>query len=59
MLALESYKLSSYLQELQVCVQVAYGATEGYGKEKEGFWNGFDRFLDSIGIGYRLCLLGI
>ena len=35
----------------------------GYGPNKEGeerdrFWNDMDRTLNSIGNGYRLCILG-
>ena len=35
---------------------VGYGPTEGDGKER--FWNDMDRTLDSVGSGYRLCILG-
>ena len=41
---------------VKVCVVVGYGPDEGDGEER--FWNDIDRTLDSLGNGYRLCLLG-
>ena len=37
---------------------VGYGANEGDGEEKDGFWNDMDRNLDNVGNGFRLCILG-
>ena len=31
---------------------------EGDGEERDRFWNDIDRTLDSLGNGYRLCILG-
>ena len=30
---------------------------EGDGEERDRFWNDMDRSLDSVGNGYRLCIL--
>ena len=35
---------------------VGYGPNEGDGEER--FWNDMDRNLDSVGNGYRFCILG-
>ena len=43
---------------VKVCVVVAYKVNEGDGEERDRFWNGMDRTLDSVGNGYRLCILG-
>ena len=37
---------------------VGYGRNEGDGEERDRFWNDMDRTPDSIGNGYRLCILG-
>ena len=42
------------LSRIKVCVVVGYSPSE----ERERFWNDMDRTLDSIGNGYRLCILG-
>ena len=38
----------------KVCVVVGYGPNEGDCKEREGFWNDFDRIGDRVGNEYRL-----
>ena len=38
---------------VKVCVIVGYGPNEGNGEERD-----IDRTLDSVGNGYRLCILG-
>ena len=43
---------------VKVCVAVGYSPDEGDGKERDRFWNNMDRNLDSVGNGYRLCILG-
>ena len=43
---------------VNVCVVVGYGPNEGGGGERDRFWNDIDRTLDSIGNGFRLCILG-
>ena len=43
---------------VKVCVVVGYGPNEGDGEERDRFWNDMDRTLDSVGNGYRLCILG-
>ena len=55
MLALEFSGLNSIFQGLKI---VGYGLNQGDGEERERFWNDVDRTLDSIRIGYRLCILG-
>ena len=42
---------------VKVCVVVGYGPNEE-GEERDRFWNDMDRTLDSVGNGYRLCILG-
>ena len=37
---------------------VRYGPNEGDGEERDRFWNYIDMILNSVGNGYRLCLLG-
>ena len=37
---------------------VGCGPNEGDGEERDRFWNDIDMTLDSVGNGYRLCLLG-
>ena len=37
---------------------MGYGPNEGDGEERDRFWNDMNRTLDSIGNGYRLCILG-
>ena len=56
MLALEFSELK--FSRVKVCVMVGYGPTEGDGKERDRFWNDMDRTLDSVGNGYRFCILG-
>ena len=43
---------------VKVCVVVGCGPNEGDGEERDRFWNDIDMTLDSVGNGYRLCLLG-
>ena len=43
---------------VKVCVVAGYGPSEGDGEERDKFWNDMDRTLDSVGNGYRLCMLG-
>ena len=43
---------------IKVCVVVGYGPNEGNAKERDRFWDDMDRTLDSVGNGYRLCILG-
>ena len=54
MLALEFSGLNS---RVKVCVVVGYGPNERDGEERDRFWNDMDRTLDSVGNGYRLCIL--
>ena len=42
---------------VKVFVVVGYGPNEGDG-EKKRFWNNMNRTLDSLGNGYRLCIMG-
>ena len=42
---------------VKVCVVVGYGSNEE-GEEGDRFWNDMDMNLDSVGNGYRLCILG-
>ena len=42
---------------VKVCVVVEYGRNEGDGEEMDRFLNDMDRTLDSVGNGYRLCIL--
>ena len=37
---------------------VGYGLNEGDDEERDRFWNDMDSTLDSVGNGYRLCILG-
>ena len=37
---------------------VWYGPNEEDSEEIDRFWNYMDRTLDSVGNGYRLCILG-
>ena len=37
---------------------MGYGPNEGYGEEKERFWNSLDRVVDRVDNGYRLCVQG-
>ena len=48
------YKFS----RVKVCVVVEYGPNEGDSEERESLWNYFDRIVDRVGNGYRLCILG-
>ena len=41
---------------VKVCVVVGYNPNEGDVEER--FWNDMDRTLESVGNGYRLCILG-
>ena len=41
---------------VKICVVVRYGPNED-DDERDRFWNYIDRTLDSIGNGYRLCIL--
>ena len=36
---------------------VGYSPNEGDGEERDKFWNDMERTLNSIGNGYRLCIL--
>ena len=42
---------------VKVCEVADYGPNERE-EERDRFWNCMDRTLDSIGNGYRLCVLG-
>ena len=42
---------------VKVSVVVWYDPIEGIGEERERFWNNVDRTKDTIGNGYRLCVL--
>ena len=35
-----------------------YGPIDGDSEERDRFWSDMDRTLDSVGNGYRLCILG-
>ena len=48
------YKFS----KVKVCLVVGYVPNEGDGEERNRFWNDMNRTLDSVGNGYRLCILG-
>ena len=37
---------------------VRYSPNGGNGQEKERLWNEFDRVVDRVKNGYRLCVLG-
>ena len=37
---------------------VGYGLNEAEGEERDRFGNNMDRTLDSVGNGYKLCILG-
>ena len=36
----------------------SYSPNKGNDGEKERFWNDFERIVDRVGNGYRLCILG-
>ena len=37
---------------------LGYSPNKGDGEERDRFWNDTDRTLDSVGNGYRYCILG-
>ena len=37
---------------------VGYDPNEGDGEERDRLWNDMDRTLESVGNGYKLCILG-
>ena len=43
---------------VKVYVVVGYVPNEGDSEERDRFWNGMGRTLDTVGNGYRLCILG-
>ena len=45
------------ISRFKVCVVVRYVPKERDGEERDRFWNAMDRILDSVGNGYRLCIL--
>ena len=42
---------------VKVYVVMRYGFSEAEGEERDRFGNGMDRTLDTVGNGYRLCIL--
>ena len=43
--AVIKFKFSS----VKICVEVGYNPSEGYGEERDRFWNDKDRILDRVG----------
>ena len=43
---------------VKVCVVVGYSPSKGDIEERDRFWNDFNRILDRVGNGNRLCILG-
>ena len=43
--------------KVTLCVAVGYGLNKGDDEGRDRFWNNMDKTLDSIGNGYRLCIL--
>ena len=37
---------------------VGYSSSEGENEERDRFWKGMDRIVDSVKDGYRLCIMG-
>ena len=58
MFAIEFSGLNSCFQGLKFVWWWGTAPNEAEGEEKDRFWNDMDRTLDSIGSGYRLCILG-
>ena len=43
---------------IKVCVVVGYKPSKENGEKGDRLWNDMNRTLDSVGNGYRLCILG-
>ena len=51
--------IESRFSRIKICVVVVYGPNEEEdGEERDRSWNDMDRTVNSVGNGYRLCILG-
>ena len=57
-LALEFSGLNSSFQGFKFVWWWSTGSNKEDGEERDRFWNSMYRTLDSVGNGYRLCILG-